>query len=175
MQNTLKIKRLTNWIKNYKKWWTDSHWYKPLLDRIRRSRKQYLFVQILDQYIIEKELKLTHNFSICFHLAIFIMFDWIEFNRKDKNQFNPIKIAVILSHPTPSLVSLAINLSRSSSTVFLKSLPFYINKPLTRFTRPSEFYTYFYQIPSHPMIINSSSFDLSNYFTSGSHVIICYL
>lgn len=85
-----------------------------------------------------------------------------------------IKMALILSQPSPVFVSLANNIFNISSIIFLGYLLilYWLRNKLTN---PNVLSTNFYQIPSHPITINSSYVAfIGIYFISGLHVIICY-
>jgi len=85
---------------------------------------------------------------------------------------NSIKRVVILSQPVSSLVSLAtkesnkfLRMEDASFPVFLSLLILVIIGWLS--------FAYFYQMPSHPIIMNSSSACLLTSVMSGLHVIGC--
>ena len=85
---------------------------------------------------------------------------------------NSINIADMLSHPVSSLVSLA---SRKSNKFFKIMTPsvwdFFSFHILV--TNGWESFTYFYQIPSHPIMMNSSFKFRSNSVISGLADINC--
>jgi Zn-dependent membrane protease YugP len=82
------------------------------------------------------------------------------------------RIAVMLSHPMPDIVSFATNSSNNSSIIFLLGLALPMCA-LIILISPWLLSTNLYQIPSQPIIINSSSRCLSKTLISGLQVIIC--
>ena len=88
------------------------------------------------------------------------------------NQRNLIRMAVILSQPMPSLVYFASKLF-SKSSIILVLVFLALIYCFTISISPLELSTYLYQIPSHPMRMNSSPFYLLNSLISGLQVIIC--
>lgn len=84
--------------------------------------------------------------------------------------FNKIRMAVILSRPVPSFpnpepTSSSSNFDKIFDIFFPYSILFFIH-----FTIP--YPSLFYQIPSHPMMMNYTQF-LSIFTTSGTQITIC--
>lgn len=91
---------------------------------------------------------------------------------KRSTHMNSINTAVMLSQPTSSLVYLATKESSKFFKIRDPSLPIFLSLPIL-VTMGWLSLTYFYQIPSHPMIINSSSAERLTSVTSGLQMIGC--